>query len=166
MVINTGENMVCVLTGLCVMDNVQELGGYMIQTYNAREKGYDPNVYEGIIESIKEDIIKFFSSDYANNLEINDVIMEEGHLKSNITQLISQTFKFCFHLFEETNCGYDLICSMYIHIIISIYSKKTVYGHVLFKCTKNKKYDAILKTMREVWMSTLITIDSPLKNVM
>ena len=66
----------------------------------------------------------------------------------------------CQHLFQDIPYAYSLVCSMYIHIIISIFSTKTVYGNVLFKCTKNKRFDNLVKQIREIWMSTLTTLNT------
>nr|WEM32496.1 hypothetical protein [Bovine gammaherpesvirus 4] len=161
---NTGENMVCLLTGNCIFENLQGIKDYVSNVYVLEQK-CDQNMFLNIIQSIIEDIFKFFTS-VCVLPEIQEALLgEEGELKPHIIQLIKKTFGLCAHVFGETKCGYDLICSMYIHVIISIYSSKTVYGNLLFKCTKNKKYDSVVKKMREQWMSTLIIGDSCHTNV-
>lgn len=160
LVLNTGENMVCVLTCNCVSGNIQGVENYLQKTFTALQQNYDSAAYDGLLLSIHSDIVSFFTR--ASNKDLVDIagkIIEHGDLKYKLKDLVNSTFVYCHKIFEENSCGYDLICSIYINIIISIFSTKTVYGSLLFKCTKNKKYDSIVKTMREIWMSTLITGD-------
>lgn len=155
--IDTGENMVCVLTGKCIDDNMAASVTVVDGVFKRLDEHCEKHVYENIILSLKLDIIKFFSS-VQNMEDVQKVIFKSnGELTSDIETLISSTFHFCARLFDDVTWAYDLVCSMYIHIIISVYSSRTVYGNLLFKCTKNKRYDTILKQMREAWMSTLTT---------
>ncbi|AAC95557.1 orf 31 [Ateline gammaherpesvirus 3] len=157
--INTGESLVCMLTGNCIFNNFQE--STFLQQDNVKEpmQQFDYTLFANILESLKQDLENYFIKSYGLE-EVKNAIMNNCSLKPEIYNLIRCTFQHCCHIFGEIHYGYDIICSMYIHIIISIYSTKTVYGNLLFKCTKNKKYDYILKRMRETWMSTLITGDS------
>lgn len=164
-VINTGESMVCFLTGNCVSDNVQDFGSLLVKAPKPLENTCEEYTYHGIAESIKKDIYMFFNRDNNNLVEIKNAILNDTFLKPEISKLIEVTLSISIHLFGKNSYGYDLICSMYIQIIISIYSTKTVYNNLLFKCTKNKRYDSILKRIRELWMSTLATGDSVQNNV-
>lgn len=85
-------------------------------------------------------------------------------LSSTIRDIIARTFSLCSHLLSDPDHGYRVICSIYIHIIISIYSSKTVYDALLFKSTKNKKLDGVLKRVREEWMRILTTGDTSLRD--
>ncbi|AMA67386.1 protein UL92 [Vespertilionid gammaherpesvirus 1] len=163
-VINTGENIVCLLTGNCVSDDIEQITTIMAKTHQGLEKTYDECTYHGIAEAIKKDIKVFFNRENNGFEEIKKSILENGELKHDVDKLIDVTLNVSIHLFRKHEYGYDLICSMYIQIIISIYSTKTVYNSLLFKCTRNKRYDSVLKKMRELWMSTLVTGDIVVQN--
>ncbi|ARW78094.1 protein UL92 [Common bottlenose dolphin gammaherpesvirus 1 strain Sarasota] len=156
--INTGENVVCLLTGRCIEDNTLDIGSLASGTLKRIEQPYEKHVYENIIQSLKVDLRNFFSAGQSMK-EVKMAIFDQASssLLPEIESLIADTFPMCASLFGEISWAYDVVCSMYIHIIISIYSTRTVYGNLLFKCTKNKRYDIILKRMRERWMSMLTT---------
>nr|BEG23101.1 homolog of EHV2 ORF31 protein UL92 [Macronycteris gammaherpesvirus 1] len=164
-VINTGESMVCLLTGNCISENVQEFTNLMVKVLNSPQSKYEEYCYQGLTERVKKDLFAFFNRNNENIAEIKEVILNQNSLKPEISKLVDATLGVCSHLFGKDGYGYDLICSMYIQIIISIYSTKTVYNSLLFKCTRNKRYDCVLKRMRELWMSTSVTGDSALKSV-
>ncbi|AIU39556.1 protein UL92 [Equid gammaherpesvirus 5] len=159
-VVNTGDNMVCFLTGNCVADNIQEFCNLSVAV---KKKDLecaptdDVNTFMGIAEAIKRDIFAFFNRENCKLAEIRAAILTEEGLRPEIGRLIEVTLRVSIHIFSKSEHGYDVICSMYVQIIISIYSTKTVYNGLLFKCTKNKRYDSVLKKMRELWMSTSAT---------
>lgn len=157
--INAGETTVCLLTGVQVCENFQE-GVYCSQNTDPNTEALNiPSSFHHVITSLQGDIAKFFSQ-HPNLSEIQATILESGVLHPNIKDCIEKTFKELYRSFEEVPCTYNVICSMYIHVIILIYASKTVYGSVLFKCTKNKKYDCIVKQLRQAWMHMLRTGDS------
>lgn len=158
LVINTGENMVCVLTGNCIIETMQDTRFCCPQSDINPSRTDRKFMFNNILASVKADIAHFFS-DSARWREIYAQISADGHLNNKVSCLIDSTFEACHHLFGDIPYAYSLVCSMYIHIIISIFSTKTVYGPLLFKCTKNKKYDALVKQIRETWMSTLTMLD-------
>ncbi|BBB06480.1 hypothetical protein [Rhinolophus gammaherpesvirus 1] len=155
--INTGESIVCFLTGNCVSDNVQEFSSLLVKAHKPLDSTCEDYTYYGIAGCIKRDIFVFFNRDNSNLKEIRDAVSDETALKPDISRLVDITLKVTIHLFGKNGYGYDLICSMYVQIIISIYSTRTVYNNLLFKSTRNKRYDTILKRIRELWMSTLAT---------
>ena len=159
LVINTGENMVCVLTGSCIMETVQDTRFCISASDTCRATTDHKYVFNNIVLSIMSDIAYFFSSSISLK-EVSQAIFIHGNLKPTICALIESTFDICQHLFQDIPYAYSLVCSMYIHIIISIFSTKTVYGNVLFKCTKNKRFDNLVKQIREIWMSTLTTLNT------
>ncbi|UTM04653.1 protein UL92 [Equid gammaherpesvirus 2] len=159
-VVNTGDNMVCFLTGNCVADNIQDFCDLNIAVKKKEMECAptdDYNTFLGIAEAIKKDIFTFFNREDGKLAEIREAILTEGGLRPEIGRLIEVTLRVSIHIFSKSDHGYDVICSMYVQIIISIYSTKTVYNGLLFKCTKNKRYDSVLKKMRELWMSTSAT---------
>ncbi|AAO12371.1 unknown [Porcine lymphotropic herpesvirus 2] len=157
--LNTGENLVCIFTGKCIGENIQNINFLSDQGISISTKPYEDHSFENIIESLKRDIQLYFSR---SNLTLikTKIFDTSGELKKPIEQVLKSSFKHCKHLFSEITYAYDLVCSMYIHVIISVYSARTVYGNLLFKCTKNKKHDMIVKNIRKAWMSTLITGDT------
>lgn len=162
--INTGEGLVCVITGRCLGENLQATSqNCELVTWSSQEpiKNY---VFGQLVSSIAAELFDYFSAKVATEdlTEVSASVLDKatGSLKKEIMAMISHTFPLCHHLFEETPWAKDLVLSIYIHVIISIYSSRTVYDSLLFKCTKNKKYDHILKQIRESWMSTLTTCDT------
>ncbi|AJG42955.1 hypothetical protein KM481_gp25 [Harp seal herpesvirus] len=159
-VINTGENLVCMLTGSCIFNEIHDFKNIIVKTHKVLDKKPDECTLHGVLQSIKSDLVSFFCNANNNLDEVRAIILDDSQLKPNIEKLINITFVEAQQLFYTCEYGYDIICSMYIQIIISIYSTKTVYDNLLFKCMRNKKYDAVLKKMRELWMCTLLTGDS------
>ncbi|AAO12333.1 hypothetical protein KM546_gp27 [Porcine lymphotropic herpesvirus 3] len=157
--LNTGENMVCLFTGKCMAENLQNINFLCDEIKTKCDKTYEDHSFENILESLKQDIQLYFSR---SNLSVikNKIFDASGELKKEIDKVLKLSFQCCQHLFGEISYAYDLVCSIYIHVIISVYATQTVYGNLLFKCTKNKKHDVVVKNIREVWMSTLITGDT------
>lgn len=153
-----GEDLLCSLTGSAVGDNIQD--GVFRPSQPDRDSEVPTAATLGaIIACVQADIASFFARrpDLADVARV--VLDHNGSLQPSVSYGIERTFEHCRRLLETTNAGYDLICSMYAHVIISIYSERTVYGSLLFKCTKNKRCDPVVKRIREEWMSTLITGD-------
>ncbi|ALE14743.1 ORF31 [Felid gammaherpesvirus 1] len=165
-VINTGESLVCMLTGSCLTNEIQDYKNLVVRAHKALEKKPDGYTLQCVLQAVKRDIVNFFSNAESVLNEVKNVILLNNEtLTHDIEKLIDLTYSETHQLFSTCEYGYNIICSMYIQIIISIYSSKTIYNNLLFKCTKNKKYDTILKRMRELWMSTLTTGSSVLKHV-
>lgn len=163
LMLNTGENMVCLLTGASILDNFQDSAFIPAQSLRVPEPTTDLGAVQNIIFNIQSDMARYFSQG-EGLADVKEAIIDNGDLKPRVAHIIERTFLHCQNLLEEVDYGYDLICSMYTHIIISIYSTKTVYGPLLFKCTKNKRYDGVVKRIRQEWMSMLTTGDSWAKN--
>lgn len=154
-----GDGLVCALTGSFLGEDYSDgmrTGVVSSVGFLSKEEELDGFTFAGVITAIKQEIIVYFSSSVELK-DVTEVVIMDGHLAPDISTMIDHTFPLCRHLLEEINCGYEIICSMYVHIIISIYSNKTVYDALLFKCTRNKKLDSILKQMREKWMSIITT---------
>nr|QRE02512.1 hypothetical protein [Otarine gammaherpesvirus 4] len=166
--VDTGESVVCILTGSCVGDTGHGTSSVITCGDAAtimNTESYERQAFDNIIRALQVDIGHFFST--ASDMDdVQSAVLDGtgGCLKPTIADLIAATFHLCYHLFDEAACAYDIVCSMYIHIIISVYSTRTVYGSLLFKCTKNKRYDAILKRMRQQWMHMLTIEMEPQQN--
>lgn len=155
--VNMGDTIVCELTGAALDGNFQQAFIPSCSLENSFRDNEENFAYMNIVCSLKSDIVKYFVSTSALDSVAEEILENEGKLYPRIESLIDSTLPLCRHILEEINCGYDIICSMYIHIIISIYSNRTIYDALLFKCTKNKKLDVVLKRVREAWMSTMLT---------
>lgn len=158
--VGTSDGIVCGLTGICLGENLQSPAPPL---YHQRPLADGSSELENfglnnIIAVIKSDLARYFITSEELG-EVSSAITEGGSLTRRVGYLIEVTFPLCKHIIEEINCGYDIVCSMYIHIIISIYSNRTVYDTLLFKCTRSKKLDAVLKRMRERWMSIATTLE-------
>lgn len=161
---DSGEGLVCMVTGRCLGENMQTSGHhYELVTWSTQEplKNY---VFSQMSSTLAADLFRYFhiQSNTEDLMDVRTAILDtkKGCLKQEIITIINRTFQFCQHLFNDAVWAQDLVKNIYIHVIISIYSSRTVYDSLLFKCTKNKKYDHILKQIRETWMSTLITGDT------
>lgn len=156
-----GDHLICELSGAFLEDNFQPQAPPRAEGRGGVVGVEDDEnfAYSNLTYSLKTDLARYFSAcrvlDDAATARI--VIRGRECLQPRIAALIDRTLSHCRHLFEEINCGYDIICSMYIHLLISVYSNRTVYDALLFKCTKNKRLDTILKRMRQTWMSIMLT---------
>ncbi|AJE29673.1 ORF31 [macacine gammaherpesvirus 12] len=157
-IVYTRENLVCDLTGSCVLDNVQDVCAYGPSERRAPESFTDPAVSHSARESLKGDILRYFETVGAKS-EAYSTVVKNGQLNGIVGGLIDATFNECLPVMSDGECGRDLAASIYVHIIISIYSTKTVYDNLLFKCTRNKKYDHIVKNIRARWMRMVSTGD-------
>nr|WAH70937.1 protein 31 [Eptesicus fuscus gammaherpesvirus] len=180
--VETRESLVCALTGRCMPSRAPDLGArggarapFFFHKGALDYGGPDGHALDGVLGAVQADMARYFSTAESPDMEdvraavllspaggdVREKGAQNGHaqptLRPEVEALIRDTFPLCRHVFAEASRGYDIICSMYVHIIISVYATKTVYGNLLFKCTKNKKYNAVVKRMREAWMSTLIT---------
>lgn len=165
-VVIMGDGLVCALTGSFLGEDYREgarTGGGSLTACLAREEELDSFTFAGVVTSIKAELVVYFTLS-AELKDVTRLVVIQDQLAPGVSAMIDHTFPLCRHLLEEINCGYQIICSMYVHIIISIYANKTVYDALLFKCTRNKKLDAILKQMRERWMSIITTHASSLEN--
>lgn len=165
--ITVGDGLVCALTGSFLGQDYRDVArtGVVGSTrFLAREEELDSFTFAGVVTAIKAELVVYFTSS-AELKDVTQTVVTDGQLAPDVSTMIDYTFSLCRHLLEEINCGYQIICSMYVHIIISIYANKTVYDALLFKCTRNKKLDAILKQMRERWMSIITTRASSQENV-
>lgn len=159
--VNMGDGLVCVLTGRCVAENIsfQHIAFAQPPMLQGAKLMYEDQSFEAIIGNVQEDVLAYFEK--SAHSEIKDQILDgPGKLKQEVLDLIKKTFSYCYYIFSSVSYAYSLVCSIYIHVIISVYSSKTVYGNLIFKCTKNKKFDAVVKSIRQTWMSTLTTGDT------
>lgn len=156
MLVNTGETTVCLLTGVQTYENMQPAIRALTTPLTTSESCNAPTCFDHIVTSLQNDIALFFNQQ-SNLKDLHAIILENSQLNVTVKQLIKNTFMEFYMAFESLLCNYDIICSMYIHVIILIYSSKTVYGNLLFKCTKNKKFDFIVKRLRQSWMHMLKT---------
>ncbi|AAB66400.1 hypothetical protein [Murine herpesvirus strain 4556] len=143
------EGIVCTVTGKYIQCNVREspmCGAACLDVDIHPEDNTDC-----ILRALFGDIV-----DIINKLddiaEIKDKILAGDSLNEHIKKKIECTFPMCANIINCNSQGYSILCSMFVHIIMSIYANKTIYGHMLFKCTRNKKYDTIAKKIREKWM--------------
>ncbi|QDQ69239.1 UL92 [Colobine gammaherpesvirus 1] len=157
--VNTSENVICDLTGNCVSDNFQEVQRSGPSRSRILEAPTDVSAYHAVLACLKRDIVSYLRS-WPDTGDVVEQIARDDRVTDDISRIIDDTFFDCLPVLGEARGGYALICSMYLHVIISIYSTKTVYNSMLFKCTKNKKYDCIAKRVRTQWMRTLSTRDT------
>lgn len=152
--VDTGDNIVCKLTGKCTLDNIPEGKHVFTEHYTEQIDGWiDGRRFCSMFESLKRDLYSYFK-DVDKNVDISRHIIGDGCLNPVVQDIIKETLKTCQNLFKEPDgYEYDLLKSIYVHVIISIYSGHTIYNPSLFKCTKNKKYDSIAKQIRTIWMS-------------
>ncbi|AIA62067.1 orf31 [Alcelaphine gammaherpesvirus 2] len=159
--INMGEGLVCELTGRCAVDSVS-FGNPCPTSPVNYSSGHTPcpnQFLDSVVHCVQRDVGLYFSS--SSYQEVKDkILICPGELRDEVANLIKITFNHCQHIFQSAQCAYSLICSIYIHVIISVYSSKTIYGNLIFKCTKNKKFDSVAKSIRQAWMSILTTGDT------
>ncbi|ABB22248.1 hypothetical protein OvHV-2gp28 [Ovine gammaherpesvirus 2] len=159
-IVTVREGLVCELTGRCVADSVT----YGTQGPNSPRGTYTSEnhcsnqSFENVVSCVQQDVAFYFSNSAYEEVKMS-VLAAPCELCHEVSSLIKTTFKHCQDVFRSAQCAYSLICSIYIHVIISVYSSKTVYGNLIFKCTKNKKFDSVAKSIRQAWMSTLTTGD-------
>lgn len=146
------EGLVCEITGKCIQSNVKDIETVVLDEPTNKYVQFMES--EFILQSIYSDIVEII-----NKLDdISEIIPEiviNNELNLPIKKNIASTLHLCMYIIHAGSTGYSTVCSMYVHIIMSIYAKKTIYGHMLFKCTRNKKYDATAKKIREKWMCTI-----------
>lgn len=159
--VNMGEGLVCELTGRCAVNSVsfgnpRPMSPVIYPHHNTP----GPNQFlDSVVQCVQRDVAIYLSS--SSYEEVKDkVLLCQGELREEVADLIKTTFNHCQNIFQSAQCAYSLICSIYIHVIISVYSSKTVYGNLIFKCTKNKKFDSVAKSIRQAWMSILTTGDT------
>ncbi|AGY30713.1 ORF30 [Retroperitoneal fibromatosis-associated herpesvirus] len=154
--VNTPENVICDLTGNCVADNLQETQRSGPSRIRGADMPPDTAAYHAVLACLKRDIVSNLRS-WTDTWDVAEQIALEDGVSDVISGIIDDTFFDCLPVLAEARGGYALLCSMYLHVIVSIYSTKTVYNSMLFKCTKNKKYDCIAKRVRARWMHMLST---------
>lgn len=143
------EGLICDITGKYIQSNVKETDTMV--TNESVEKCTQVLESECTLHALYSDILEIINK-LDDISEIRPDLVYGGELNPIIKQNIAATLSHCVSIIQGTSSGYSIVCSMYVHIIMSIYAKKTIYGHMLFKCTRNKKYDAIAKKIREKWM--------------
>lgn len=160
--IDTGETYVCTYTGNCT--DVPAIKYVTID--NSMCKNSDENTAVHLQNTLNTIIcnLYYYFTEVVQIEKITSAIFDsDKNFQPCILDLIFASFQCCHALFNNAECNdsvIKLVTSMYVHLIISVYANQTVYGSKLFKSTKNKKHDVILKQMREAWMSTLVTSSS------
>nr|WIM51689.1 MAG: hypothetical protein ADFBMEEK_00055 [Peromyscus leucopus gammaherpesvirus] len=152
--VDTGDNIVCKLTGKCTLDNMPEGREVLTDQFmELSDDWLDGSRFCSLLESLKRDLYSYFK-ETDGSIEVSKHIIESRGLSQVVQDIIKETLKTCQSLFKEPDgYEYELLKSIYVHVIISIYSGHTIYNPSLFKCTKNKKYDSIAKHIRTIWMS-------------
>lgn len=157
--LDTRENFVCILTGKCVPDPVLK-HVFSVEGENKNKEHNARSSLKNTFNSIVGNLYYYFSEVLQIDQVSSAIFDGEKNFLPKILDLLFLTFPCCHHLFQDNSAGdttVRLVTSMYIHLIISMYANQTVYGSRLFKSTKNKKHDTVLKRMREVWMSMQAT---------
>lgn len=155
--VDTGEGVVCAYTGNCVYE--QSMKDVTTSICNPKVIENKDSTLQNTFNAIVCRLYYYFSEVLKIEKITSTIFDSDKNFRSEILDLIFATFPHCHHIFNENDndTAIQLVTSMYIHLIISIYANRTVYGNMLFKSTKNKKYDTVLKQMREVWMSMQVT---------
>nr|QAM89320.1 BDLF4 [human gammaherpesvirus 4] len=160
--IETHEGVVCALTGNYMGPHFQPALRPWTEirqdTQDQRDK-WEPEQVQGLVQTVVNHLYHYFLNENVISGVSEALFDQDGALRPHIPALVSFVFPCCLMLFRGASSEkvVDVVLSLYIHVIISIYSQKTVYGALLFKSTRNKRYDAVAKRMRELWMSTLTT---------
>lgn len=157
--LHTPESVICELTGNCMLGNIQEGLFLGPVPYRTLDNQVDRDAYHGMLACLKRDIVRYLQTWPDTTVIVQEIALGDG-VTDTISAIIDETFGECLPVLGEAQGGYALVCSMYLHVIVSIYSTKTVYNSMLFKCTKNKKYDCIAKRVRTKWMRMLSTKDT------
>lgn len=149
--IQTLDGMICDLSGSYVMENLQ---GPFTGLTHENESTSTKEDFHTTINEIYKYIEDFFSNTPGLEEVSTQILTQDGTVQETIAKYIATTFQFCAHFLKEISYGFSLVCSMYTQILISIFATKTVYDPLLFKCTRNKKHDQVLKRVRAAWIST------------
>ncbi|ADW24372.1 hypothetical protein RHVP.31 [Cricetid gammaherpesvirus 2] len=146
----SSEGVVCAKTGKFIRLDMKFSTIYNKEV--ADHHGQDQQAEnEATLNSLYEDIVNILLQ-VDDIEEVKTAVICDKELAKSVKQQIASTFSECVQVIRENEQGYSIVCSMYVHVIISMYATKTIYGNLLFKCTRNKKHDAIAKKIREKWM--------------
>ncbi|AAK38229.1 ORF21 [callitrichine gammaherpesvirus 3] len=156
--IETHDGVVCAMTGRDVGPDLKPVvrPWTCARCEAENQSTWDPEEIQTLLLNITNHLYAYFRKDNVIPGVQAALFDDDGVLRPHIPALISFVFPYCLPLMKSTD-SVRLIVSLYIHVIIAIYSRRTIYGCMLFKSMRNKKTDLVAKRMREAWMSTLTT---------